>query len=113
MAMCRRNLFPGYHLRMCKELHSSYPKLRLASGFTITKSYKNGNSARRTALQRLHPAFHNPWTEVKQFQFGNIRKRTKNSNQSVSSGLSVRKNTSWIASTSAVIAVAMSNRYYR
>ena len=55
-----------------------YPKLRLASGFTLPKS------TRTVTLQDAQPrnvtsALHNPGRKW-QFPFGNIRKTTKNSN---------------------------------
>ena len=39
-------------IRECARSCKFYPKLRLASGFFAYEKYKNGNSARRTVLQR-------------------------------------------------------------
>ena len=50
MAMCRRNLF-HYALRVCTELQV-LSKTASRLWFYANKKYKNGNSARRTVLQR-------------------------------------------------------------
>ena len=50
MAMCRRNLF-HYDLRVCTELQI-LSKTASRLWFYAYKKYKNGNSPRRTALQR-------------------------------------------------------------
>ena len=64
-------------VRSCK----FYPKLRLASGFTLTKS------TRTVTLQDVQPryvtsAFHNQGRKW-QFPFGNIRKTTKKATSNV------------------------------
>ena len=48
--MCCRNLF-HYGLRVCKEMQV-LSKAASRLWFYAYKQYKNGNSARRTALQR-------------------------------------------------------------
>ena len=56
--MCRRNLF-HYDLRVCTELQV-LSKTASRLWFYAYKKYKNGNSARRTYLQRHIQSFHNP-----------------------------------------------------
>ena len=74
MAMCCRNLF-HYDLRVCMELQV-LSKTASCLCFYTYKKYKNGNSARRTYLQRhIQPSITQNGSD--NFSFGTSRKLPK------------------------------------